>query len=116
VPTLALPNIWQQLACQFFGQGILHPHLTNYLARFCETNSGTSIGSQNFSNKPNIDQNTIGNQFFGGANMGNEPNRPLLLDWIFYCIIVIFFMQNIIYFKCFVCDQVTGLDSDCLGA
>jgi hypothetical protein len=77
----ALPcptKCWQELACQFFGQEILHPHLINYLARFCETNSGTSIGSQNFGNKPNMDQNTIGNQFFCGADVGNEPNRPIV--------------------------------------
>jgi hypothetical protein len=78
VPTLALPNIWQELTCHFFRQRILGPHLANYFARICEWEGGwASIGSQNFGYEPNNGKNLMGSQFFGGATMGTKPNTPV---------------------------------------
>jgi hypothetical protein len=77
VPTLALPNIWQEFTCHFFRQWILGPHWANYFARICEWEGWASIGSQNFGYKPNNGKNLMGSQFFGGATMGTKPNTPV---------------------------------------
>jgi hypothetical protein len=60
----------------FISLGILHPHLTNYLARICERYGGAVIGNQIFGNKLSIEESLIGYQFFGRATLGNEPNMP----------------------------------------
>lgn len=36
MPILALPNVGMSWLANFFGQGIHHPHLANYLAKICE--------------------------------------------------------------------------------
>jgi hypothetical protein len=51
--------------------------LTKYLARIYERDGVIPIDSLHFGNKPNIDQNIVGNLFFGRASVGKKSNRPI---------------------------------------
>jgi hypothetical protein len=69
-PSLALPNVGKNWLAKILAKKS-SAHTRPNIWQESVRDGGMSIDSQNFGNKPSIDQNTLGNQFFGKASVGN---------------------------------------------